>query len=68
MLEPLTSDHRVVISSTESYLGRALGMAESVEIDHASHALAAGDLFVLSSDGVHGVVGTREQVALIRAN
>lgn len=40
-LEPLTSDHRVVISSAESYLGRALGMAESVERPEQPDALEA---------------------------
>jgi serine/threonine protein kinase len=36
-----------------SYLGRALGVAGTVEIDHRSLALEAGDTFVLTTDGVH---------------
>src|ERR671915_642541 len=32
-LEQLTEDHRVVISSAQSYLGRALGVNPQVEID-----------------------------------
>ena len=67
-LEPLTADHRVVLSSTERYLGRALGAAQSVDVDYARHALAPGDVFVLSTDGVHEFVGAHELVALIRAN
>ena len=33
-LEQLTDDHRVVISSAESYLGRALGVNPRIEIDY----------------------------------
>ena len=51
-LEPLTEDHRVVLSSKESYLGRALGMAADVEIDYRALPLAVGDVFVLATDGV----------------
>ena len=67
-LEPLTTDHRVVISAAESYLGRALGTAQTVEVDYVRQALTAGDLFVLSTDGVHEFVGARELVGLIRAH
>lgn len=51
-LEPLTEDHRVVIAG-QSYLGRAMGMAPEVAIDYRGVALAVGDVFVLSTDGVH---------------
>jgi len=67
-LEPLTVDHRVVISSAESYLGRALGLAEAVEIDYSQHPLSPGDIYVLSTDGVHQFVGAKQMVELIRAN
>src|SRR3954463_16422913 len=33
-LEQLTDDHRVVISSEESYLGRALGANSQIDIDY----------------------------------
>ncbi len=52
-LEQLTKDHRVVLSSVESYLGRALGMAEHVEIDYHSASLSVGDIFVMATDGVY---------------
>lgn len=67
-LEPLTTDHRIVISSDESYLGRALGLAEAVEIDYAQHPLAPGDTYVLSTDGVHQFVSAKRMVELIRAS
>ena len=51
-LEPLTEDHRVVIGG-QGYLARALGMAPEVAIDYRALPLAEGDVFVLSTDGVH---------------
>lgn len=51
-LEQLTEDHRVVISSHESYLGRALGMNPTIEIDYQAEPLKQGDVFVLMTDGV----------------
>ena len=51
-LEQLTQDHRNVVSSVQSYLTRALGMAQSINIDYRSLPLAVGDTFVLATDGV----------------
>ncbi|ACL62931.1 bifunctional protein-serine/threonine kinase/phosphatase [Methylobacterium nodulans] len=52
-LEQLTEDHRVILSSQESYLGRALGMAPHVEIDYQAFDLDEGDIFILATDGVY---------------
>ncbi len=52
-LEQLTEDHRVVISQEHSYLGRALGVNQQVEVDYRAVALERGDTFVLATDGVH---------------
>lgn len=64
-LEALTEDHRVVLSAGESYLGRALGAAAHVEIDHRTLAIEAGDVFVLTTDGVHEHVRPEAIVAEI---
>lgn len=64
-LEALTEDHRVVVSAEESYLARALGAAAHVEIDHRTVALEAGDVFVLTTDGVHEHVRPEAIVAEI---
>lgn len=56
-LEQLTEDHRVVVSSQQSYLGRALGINPHVEIDHRAVRVEEGDVFVLTTDGVHDHVG-----------
>ncbi|WP_102223058.1 bifunctional protein-serine/threonine kinase/phosphatase [Acidimangrovimonas sediminis] len=64
-LEPLTDDHRVTLSAGESYLGRALGAARGVEIDYARIRLRAGDIFALTTDGVHDhVTGADLRAAL----
>ncbi|MBS0532677.1 MAG: bifunctional protein-serine/threonine kinase/phosphatase [Proteobacteria bacterium] len=52
-LEQLTEDHRVVVSSEQSYLSRALGVDSQVEIDYLALPVAAGDTFVLATDGVY---------------
>ena len=59
ILEQLTEDHRVIISSEQSYLGRALGVNQQVEIDYRSIALEKGDTFILATDGVYEHVKPR---------
>ncbi|MGX7745321.1 protein kinase domain-containing protein [Rhodopseudomonas parapalustris] len=58
-LEQLTEDHRVRISTEQSYLGRALGVNPQVEIDYQSVPVASGDMFVLATDGVYDHVAHR---------
>ena len=52
-LEQLTEDHRIRVSSVESYLGRALGAGPSVEIDYRCLPAEAGDVYLLATDGAH---------------
>ena len=52
-LEQLTEDHRVWLSAEKNYLSRALGMRDRLEIDYQAHTIAAGDTFVLATDGVY---------------
>jgi serine/threonine protein phosphatase PrpC len=65
-LEPLTREHRIVLSEEQGYLARALGIDESVEVDYAQCPLVEGDVYVLATDGVHQFVAPRELVAMIR--
>jgi serine/threonine protein phosphatase PrpC/ribosomal protein L39E len=58
-LEQLTDDHRVVLSSEQSYLGRALGVNPQIEIDYRLLEIEKGDVFVLATDGVYAHVGPR---------
>lgn len=52
-LEQLTEDHRVHLSSVESFLGRALGMGPNVEIDYRCLTAEVGDLYLLATDGAY---------------
>jgi serine/threonine protein phosphatase PrpC len=52
-LEQLTEDHRVWVSSEQSYLSRAVGFNPQIEIDYQPLPVDAGDVFVLASDGVY---------------
>ncbi len=52
-LEQLTQDHRTVVSSVQSYLARAMGMAQTVDVDYFTVPLSEGDIFVLATDGVY---------------
>ncbi len=59
-LEPLTVDHRVTLSQGESYLGRAMGVEGSVEIDYRKLPLAVGDIYMLSTDGLHEFIDGKD--------
>ena len=52
-LSQLTEDHRVRVSSVQSYLARALGMDRKVEVDYLPMPLSVGDVFMLATDGVY---------------
>ncbi|GFM27416.1 bifunctional protein-serine/threonine kinase/phosphatase [Novosphingobium sp. PY1] len=56
VFEPLTEPHRVYLGGGESYLARALGIDRRVEIDRRKVPVARGDIFILTSDGVHDVL------------
>ena len=58
-LEQLTEDHRVIVSSQQSYLGRALGINPQIEIDYRAVTVEKGDLFLLATDGVYEHVSSR---------
>lgn len=52
-LEQLTEDHRMWVSREKSYLSRALGMRDWLEIDYQAFTVEPGDTFVLATDGVY---------------
>jgi serine/threonine protein phosphatase PrpC/ribosomal protein L39E len=58
-LEQLTEDHRVIVSSEQSYLGRALGINPQIEVDYRTLRVEKGDLFLLATDGVYEHVSGR---------
>lgn len=52
-LEQLTRDHTQRIDKKTTYLSRALGADSLLEIDMVSDELQVGDVFILTSDGIH---------------
>jgi len=65
-LEQLTNDHRVIISSEQSYLGRALGVNPQIEIDYMMFGVEQGDTFVLVTDGIYEHAGDRQIARAIK--
>jgi serine/threonine protein phosphatase PrpC len=68
MLEQLTEDHRVVVSSGQTYLGRALGINAQVEIDYQALTIEKDDVFLLATDGVYEHISARFVVSTIRSH
>ncbi|WP_291993072.1 bifunctional protein-serine/threonine kinase/phosphatase [Candidatus Accumulibacter sp. ACC003] len=64
-LEQLTNDHRLLVSADKSYLSRALGVSEQLEIDYQALQIEEGDLFVLATDGIYEFAAARFIVATI---
>ncbi len=65
-LEQLTNDHRIIVSQGQSYLGRALGIAPQLEIDYHVLPIEEGDIFLLTTDGVHEYVTPAFVVASVK--
>jgi serine/threonine protein phosphatase PrpC len=65
-LEQLTDDHRVIVSSEQTYLGRALGINAQIEIDYQAVPIEKGDVFLLATDGVYEHVNGRLMATTVR--
>ena len=64
-LEQLTRDHRVWVSDNKNYLNRAMGIEPKLEVDYVAVTLLQGDLFFLSTDGVHDFIDDKELKKLL---
>ncbi|WP_297529419.1 bifunctional protein-serine/threonine kinase/phosphatase [Thiohalobacter sp.] len=53
-LEPLTQDHNLVVGGDKTCLSRAMGVDPHLDIDYSCQPVETGDLFLLTTDGVHG--------------
>ncbi|TAK76644.1 MAG: bifunctional protein-serine/threonine kinase/phosphatase [Aquabacterium sp.] len=62
----ITADHRLDHPDLRNGLKRALGLDDEVRIDYLQGDLRIGDVFVLSSDGVHGSIRPRRLSELAR--
>ena len=59
-LEQLTRDHTTYINQQQSYLARAMGLDVMLDIDGRSTDIELGDIFLLSTDGLHDFVKNSE--------
>ncbi|MGI9277424.1 MAG: protein kinase domain-containing protein [Endozoicomonas sp.] len=66
-LECLTRDHSASMGGRH-YLGRALGMSPNVEVDYKTEILEEGDTLLLTTDGIHDVLSSRQITETLSAN
>ncbi|PCK08800.1 MAG: serine/threonine protein kinase [Alteromonadaceae bacterium] len=66
-LECLTRDHTQKIDKTTSYLSRALGADPSLEIDIHSEEIQVGDIYILTTDGIHDAIPRAEFKQICRS-
>ncbi len=59
-LEQITTDHRVWISDEKNYLSRAMGIDSHLDIDYKTLAIEQGDIFVMTTDGVHDYLSDQQ--------
>lgn len=55
-LKVLTRDHVASIATGRSFLARAVGMDNCLQIDYGNFSLEANDVLLLSSDGIHDFI------------
>ena len=65
-LEQLTRDHCHQQGREKVFLTRALGMDSHLEVDYFQEDMEAGDLLMLSTDGVHDVLNSAELKAFFK--
>jgi serine/threonine protein phosphatase PrpC len=64
-LEPLTRDHQVQVAGDRRYLSRAMGVDLRLEIDYRTLTVEPGDLFLLTTDGVHAHVSDTTMAGIL---
>ncbi len=67
-LQQLTEDHRHWIASDKSYLSRALGARQQLEMDYAAFPVEPDDVFVLATDGVYAFASDAFVIDAIRTH
>jgi serine/threonine protein phosphatase PrpC len=65
-LEQLTRDHTTAISASQSYLARAMGLDVKLDVDYRSTDIEPGDIFFLSTDGIHDFISSQQLKAFLK--
>ncbi len=66
--ECLTNDHRHGFASSRDMLSRAMGIDTDLNIDYKNIGLETGDIFLLTTDGVHDFLTNKELKELLTSN
>ncbi|MAD46607.1 MAG: protein kinase [Oceanospirillaceae bacterium] len=64
-LQQLTTEHRYYASEHDSYLTRAMGMAQQLELDYQAMTIGCHDTFILATDGVCEFITPDAMAAII---
>jgi len=67
-LECLTHDHRIWIDKYKNYLNRAMGIDVHLDIDYRSLSIEAGELFVMTTDGIHDFITDKQLTQILLNN
>ncbi|WP_414431488.1 protein kinase domain-containing protein [Alcanivorax sp. IL2] len=67
-LECLTRDHSRMIGDNRQVLTRVMGGDTRLDVDYSSSDLQVGDVFLLTSDGVHGFLSRSRMQGIVRAS
>jgi len=67
-LEQLSTDHSTLVGPETSYLTRALGLTFNPEVDYRSFEIKAGDLFLLTTDGIHDEISHSQIGQILKAS
>lgn len=67
-LECLTRDHSRMIGENRQVLTRVMGGDSRLDVDYASSDFQVGDVFVLTSDGVHGFLSRSRMQGILRGS
>jgi serine/threonine protein phosphatase PrpC len=65
-LQQLTQDHAYPEPDRRSQLTRAVGLDDGVRVDHLDVSAQPGDMYLLTSDGVHGHLKPAQLAACLR--
>jgi len=58
-LELMTHDHRINLANNKNYLSRAMGIEPHLEVDYRSFPLEIGDVFLMTTDGIHDFISDK---------
>ncbi|MFY8274502.1 protein kinase domain-containing protein [Pseudoalteromonas sp. SSDWG2] len=64
-LECITKDHQVIGEAGQSYLSRAMGFNPDLALDTHSFSVHENDIFLLTTDGVHGHLSEAHMLQII---